>query len=243
MQNYSLLKRAGRVRQAGAAQARAWRPRSRAAADRRVHPGRGQPPRDPLRARRAQLRHRHAQPVRPDARSRWCTALSHLPIIADPSHGTGLRDKVTPMARAAVAAGADGLLVEVHPTSRSRALGRRPEPVSRAAVRPGRRGEPGPTRRAISCAGSRGLGKPPADRLGDDRVSRISCANCSGYSDCAPSDRARSGCGVHLDDDAVGAGGDRGARHRRHLVAEPGAVARVGDDRQVREACARSGSR
>jgi 3-deoxy-7-phosphoheptulonate synthase len=41
--------------------------------------------------------------------------LSHLPIVADPSHGTGLRDKVTPMARAAVAAGADGVLVEVHP--------------------------------------------------------------------------------------------------------------------------------
>lgn len=40
--------------------------------------------------------------------------LSHLPVIADPSHGTGLRDKVIPMARAAVAAGADGLLVEVH---------------------------------------------------------------------------------------------------------------------------------
>ena len=42
--------------------------------------------------------------------------LSHLPIIADPSHGTGLRDKVIPMARAAVAAGADGVIVEVHPT-------------------------------------------------------------------------------------------------------------------------------
>ncbi len=40
--------------------------------------------------------------------------LSHLPIIADPSHGTGRRDKVIPMGRAAVAAGADGLLVEVH---------------------------------------------------------------------------------------------------------------------------------
>ena len=39
---------------------------------------------------------------------------SHLPVIADPSHGTGLRDKVIPMARAAVAAGADGLLIEVH---------------------------------------------------------------------------------------------------------------------------------
>ncbi len=41
--------------------------------------------------------------------------LSHLPIVADPSHGTGRRDKVTPMARAALAAGADGLIVEVHP--------------------------------------------------------------------------------------------------------------------------------
>jgi 3-deoxy-7-phosphoheptulonate synthase len=40
--------------------------------------------------------------------------LSHLPILADPSHGTGRRDKVLPMARAAVAAGADGLLLEVH---------------------------------------------------------------------------------------------------------------------------------
>ena len=40
--------------------------------------------------------------------------LSHLPILVDPSHGTGRRDKVTPMARAAIAAGADGLLIEVH---------------------------------------------------------------------------------------------------------------------------------
>jgi len=40
--------------------------------------------------------------------------LSHLPIIADPSHGTGRRDKVLPMARASIAAGADGLMVEVH---------------------------------------------------------------------------------------------------------------------------------
>ena len=41
--------------------------------------------------------------------------LSHLPIVADPSHGIGRRSMVQPMARAAVAAGADGLLVEVHP--------------------------------------------------------------------------------------------------------------------------------
>ena len=40
--------------------------------------------------------------------------LSHLPVIVDPSHGTGKRDKVAPMARAAVAAGCDGLIIEVH---------------------------------------------------------------------------------------------------------------------------------
>jgi 3-deoxy-7-phosphoheptulonate synthase len=40
--------------------------------------------------------------------------LSHLPIFTDPSHGTGIRDKVIPMARASVAAGADGIIVEVH---------------------------------------------------------------------------------------------------------------------------------
>ena len=41
--------------------------------------------------------------------------LSHLPVIVDPSHGTGKRDLVSPMALAAVAAGADGIMVEVHP--------------------------------------------------------------------------------------------------------------------------------
>ena len=40
--------------------------------------------------------------------------LSHLPIVADPSHGTGRRDNVVPMALASVAAGADGLIIEVH---------------------------------------------------------------------------------------------------------------------------------
>ncbi len=42
-------------------------------------------------------------------------SLTHLPVIADPSHGTGMRALVTPMARAAIAAGADGLMIEVHP--------------------------------------------------------------------------------------------------------------------------------
>ncbi|MDD2360844.1 MAG: 3-deoxy-7-phosphoheptulonate synthase, partial [Syntrophaceticus schinkii] len=41
--------------------------------------------------------------------------LSHLPVIADPSHATGNRKLVSPMSRAAVAAGADGLIIEVHP--------------------------------------------------------------------------------------------------------------------------------
>ncbi|MFN2166378.1 MAG: 3-deoxy-7-phosphoheptulonate synthase, partial [Anaerolineae bacterium] len=41
--------------------------------------------------------------------------LSHLPVIADPSHGTGRWDLVAPMAKAAIACGADGLIIEVHP--------------------------------------------------------------------------------------------------------------------------------
>ena len=41
--------------------------------------------------------------------------LSHLPVVADPSHGTGLRSLVPPMSKAAAAAGADGLIIEVHP--------------------------------------------------------------------------------------------------------------------------------
>jgi 3-deoxy-7-phosphoheptulonate synthase len=44
---------------------------------------------------------------------------SHLPVIVDPSHGTGVREFVTPMAKAAVACGADGLIVEVHPDPKS----------------------------------------------------------------------------------------------------------------------------
>ena len=41
--------------------------------------------------------------------------LSHLPVIADPSHGTGRRDLIAPASRAAIAIGADGLIIEVHP--------------------------------------------------------------------------------------------------------------------------------
>ena len=53
-------------------------------------------------------------------------ALSHLPIIVDPSHGTGRRDKVIPLARAAVAVGANGIMVEVH-THPERALSDGPQ--------------------------------------------------------------------------------------------------------------------
>ena len=71
--------------------------------------------------------------------------LSHLPIVGDPSHGTGRRDMVLPMARAAVAAGADGLIVEVHPDP-DQAVERRRADADAAAVRgddaagPGHRG-------------------------------------------------------------------------------------------------------
>ena len=54
---------------------------------------------------------------------------SHLPILVDPSHGVGYRDKVTPLARAAVAVGADGLLVEAHPDP-ARALSDGPQSLA-----------------------------------------------------------------------------------------------------------------
>jgi 3-deoxy-7-phosphoheptulonate synthase len=53
-------------------------------------------------------------------------SLSHLPIIVDPSHGTGRRDKVIPLARASVAVGANGVMVEVH-THPERALSDGPQ--------------------------------------------------------------------------------------------------------------------
>jgi 3-deoxy-7-phosphoheptulonate synthase len=114
MQNYT-CSGARPLRQAGAAQARHGGHGAGPAPVGGVPPGRGQPGRDPLRARPAgfdsvtrNLFDLAAIPV--------VHHLSHLPIVADPSHGTGRRDMVIPMARAAVAAGADGLLIEVHPT-------------------------------------------------------------------------------------------------------------------------------
>ena len=57
--------------------------------------------------------------------------LSHLPIIVDPSHAAGRRDLVVPLARAAMAAGADGVMVDVHPQSRDSAVRRRAGAVRR----------------------------------------------------------------------------------------------------------------
>ena len=55
--------------------------------------------------------------------------LSHLPVIIDPSHGIGLRDGVIPLARAGVAVGADGLIVEIHPDP-ARALSDGPQSLT-----------------------------------------------------------------------------------------------------------------
>jgi len=77
--------------------------------------------------------------------------LSHLPVIADPSHGTGRRDLVPDMALAAVAAGADGLLVEVHPRP-AEALSDGPQ-----ALTPAMLAELAPRLRAVAAAVGRTL--------------------------------------------------------------------------------------
>jgi 3-deoxy-7-phosphoheptulonate synthase len=79
----------------------------------RAHHGAGEPPGDPVRARHPHVRDLHAQHARPERGPRRERALA--PARArGPVHGTGIRDKVAPMARAAIAAGADGLIIEVH---------------------------------------------------------------------------------------------------------------------------------
>src|SRR2546423_4999132 len=77
--------------------------------------------------------------------------LSHLPILADPSHGTGLRDKVIPMARAAVAAGADGVLLTTSPGPRPALSPGAPTPYPRPFTPPGGelRSGPAPLRPTI----------------------------------------------------------------------------------------------
>ena len=114
MQNYHMLRALGTVVQAGAAQARPFRDDRGAAAGRRIHHGRRQPQRDLVRARHPHVRDGYTRNTMDIAALPVIKKLSHLPVIADPSQGTGRRDQVAPMARAAVAAGADGLLIEVH---------------------------------------------------------------------------------------------------------------------------------
>ena len=73
--------------------------------------------------------------------------LSHLPVVADPSHGTGRRSLIPPMSRAAAALGADGLIVEVHPCP-ERALSDGPQSLDFAAFESLMRGLQGPLRPA-----------------------------------------------------------------------------------------------
>ena len=120
MQNFTLLRELGHAPQAGAAEARHLGDHRGVAAVGGVHPRRGQ--RDVI------LCERGIRTFETATRNTFDISaipvvkqLSHLPIVADPSHGTGRRDMVAPMARAAVAAGADGLIIEVH-TDPDRAL-------------------------------------------------------------------------------------------------------------------------
>ena len=115
MQNFTLLSELGRTRKARASQARHERTHRRVALVGRVHPRRRQHRRDSLRARHPHLRELHSQHARHLRRFPSSRSSATCPIIIDPSHATGMRNKVAPMARASVAAGADGIIVEVHP--------------------------------------------------------------------------------------------------------------------------------
>ena len=87
-------------------------------------------------------------------------SFSHLPILVDPSHGTGRRDKVAPLSRAAAAVGADGLMIEVHHDP-DRALSDGPQSITpemfEALV-----GELAPDRARASAAGSEAAFSPEA---------------------------------------------------------------------------------
>ena len=116
MQNFNLLRELGQVRKPILLKRGIAATDRGAAAFQRVHPLRRQLRRDPLRARHPHLRNLHAQ-HHGHRRDSGLKKLSHLPVVADPSHGTGRRDMVPAMAKAAVAAGADALLIEIHPNA------------------------------------------------------------------------------------------------------------------------------
>ncbi len=132
MQNFSLLKRAGRAKQAGAAEARHVGDARRIPDGRRIRDERRQLQRDPLRTRACAPFADHTRNTLDLSVVPAVQRLSHLPIIVDPSHGTGKRNKVTPLSRAAVAVGADGLMVEVHHRPRPGTFRRHAVAVSRA---------------------------------------------------------------------------------------------------------------
>ena len=114
---YAELQFAARSRQdsqAGAVEARYRGHHRRAAAGGGIHHERRKLRRDPVRARHPHIRN-YTRNTMDISAIPVVKKLSHLPMVGDPSHGTGRRDMVLPMARAAVAAGADGLMVEVHP--------------------------------------------------------------------------------------------------------------------------------
>ena len=104
----------GDRRQAGAAQARALGHSQGVAAGGRISAYRRQSQRGAVRARHQDLRDRNSQHDRLAAVA-LAKELSHLPVIADPSHGTGRRSLIAPLSKAAIAVGADGLIIEVHP--------------------------------------------------------------------------------------------------------------------------------
>ena len=92
-------------------------------------------PGDALRARHSHLRDRRRASPSTSTRCPVLKKLSHLPVVVDPSHGTGHWDLVAPMAKAAVACGADGLIIEVHPRP-AEALSDGPQSLKPVEVRP-----------------------------------------------------------------------------------------------------------
>ena len=114
MQNFALLQAVGAVRQAGHAQARHERHHRGVADGRGVHRPARQPRHRAVRARHPDVREATRNTLDVSAVP-VVQRLSHLPVIVDPSHSGGRRDLVVPLSRAAIAVGADGIIVDVHP--------------------------------------------------------------------------------------------------------------------------------
>ena len=114
MQNFSLLKRAGRAQKPVLLKRGMSATLEEFLMSAEYILSEGNYARDPVRARRAHVLGLLAQHPRPVGGAGGEEPLSHLPILVDPSHGTGRREKVAPLSRAAAAVGADGLMIEVH---------------------------------------------------------------------------------------------------------------------------------